>query len=132
MIVVYEFNHDLDAILEAAKGCSIGMLNGKTTGKEGAETLKAWRDGALEILAFHPLSASYGLNLQSVSSTIVFYTCPWSLELVEQATRRLWRQGQERTVVAHYLAVHGTIDEDVLAAVDIKEDDQDELFEALA
>jgi len=132
IIVVYEFDHDLTAILEAAKGCSIGMLNGKTTGTEGAETLKAWRDGALEILAFHPLSASYGLNLQSVSSTIVFYTCPWSLELVEQATRRLWRQGQERTVVAHYLAVRGTIDEDVLLAVDVKEDDQDELFEALA
>ena len=132
MIVVYEFNHDLDAIREAAKGCTIGTLNGKTTSAQGTETLKRWKAGELEILAFHPLSASYGLNLQGASATIVFYTTPWSLELVEQATRRLWRQGQTRKVVAHYLAVRGTIDEDVLAAVDIKEDDQDELFEALA
>ena len=55
----------------------------------------------------------------------------WSLELYEQANARLWRQGQKDTVVIHHLVVKGTMDEQVMRAIQEKAADQNALLAAV-
>lgn len=80
-----------------------------------------------------PLSAAcaYGLNLQAGGSIIVWYGLTWSLEQYQQANARIYRQGQEHTVVIHHLVTKGTIDERVMRALQAKEVGQDKLIEAV-
>ena len=53
------------------------------------------------------------------------------MELYQQMTARLWRQGQEDTVVVHHLIVKGTLDERVMAALERKDCGQAALVEAV-
>ena len=55
----------------------------------------------------------------------------WSLELYEQLNDRLWRQGQEHTVVIHHIISEGTIDEDIMSALARKDVGQNALRDAV-
>ena len=44
---------------------------------------------------------------------------------------RLWRQGQEHTVVVHHILTRGTIDEDIMRALEKKDVSQSALVEAV-
>ena len=55
----------------------------------------------------------------------------WSLELYQQCNARLHRQGQTDTVVIHHIIAKGTIDEDVMAALQRKEKIQNALINAV-
>lgn len=72
----------------------------------------------------HPASAGHGLNLQAGGSII-------SLELYMQANARLHRQGQKENLIVHYIIVKGTVDEDVMRALDKKEVNEEELLLAV-
>ena len=79
----------------------------------------------------HPASAGHGLNLQSGGSTLIWFGLTWSLELYQQTNARLWRQGQNETVVIHHIVTKGTIDEDVMRALKQKEKTQYDLINAV-
>lgn len=79
----------------------------------------------------HPASAGHGLNLQAGGSTLVWFGLTWSLELYQQTNARLWRQGQKDTVVIHHVIVKGTIDEDVMRALERKDKTQTALINAV-
>ncbi|MDB4306094.1 DEAD/DEAH box helicase [bacterium] len=132
-LLVFEYRHDFDAIQKLIRRLDLrfGFIHGSTSDRQDIETLAQWNAGEIDIFAFHPLACSYGLNLQDVGHHIIYYSVPPSLELVQQSTARLWRQGQEETVHAWYLAVRETVDETTLQNVDIKEDRQDRCFEVL-
>ncbi len=49
--------------------------------------------------------------------TIIWFGLTWSLELYQQTNARLWRQGQQSTVVIHHIIAKDTIDEDVMKAL---------------
>ena len=53
-----------------------------------------------------------GLNL-TAASHVVLYDRWWNPAVEDQARDRVWRIGQQRTVVAHRLVVPGTVDERV-------------------
>lgn len=55
----------------------------------------------------------------------------WSLELYQQANKRLHRQGQTEKVIIHHLTVSGGVDEDVISALLDKSSTQDHLMNAL-
>lgn len=132
VLLVFEYRHDFEAIQNALEGVRFGYIHGGTKDREDIDTLERWNAGELDVFAFHPLACSYGLNLQDVGHHIIYYTVPPSLELVQQSTARLWRQGQpEKVVHAHYLCVMDTVDEKTLDNVDLKEDRQDRCFAAL-
>lgn len=90
-----------------------------------------WCAGEQAVALAHPASCGHGLNLQSGGSIMVWYTLPWSLELYEQANARLYRQGQTRPVRIYHLIAQGTVDEQVLSALQRKAVGQDALLEAL-
>lgn len=118
VLVFYQFQHERDRILAAIKGA------------EELDVPKFMRGEQLVAIA-HPASAGHGLNLQSGSSEMVWYSVPWSLELYQQACARLHRQGQTKTVVIHHIIGQETIDQDVMAALKDKATTQDRLIDAL-
>ncbi len=68
-----------------------------------SKDIRDWNNGEIPIAVIHPASAGHGLNLQSGGSTLIWFGLTWSLELYQQTNARLWRQGQESTVVIpHY------------------------------
>ena len=76
-------------------------------------------------------SAGHGLNLQAGGSTLIWFGLTWSLELYQQTNARLWRQGQNETVVIHHLIAKGTIDERVMKALKDKDNTQSALIDAV-
>lgn len=79
----------------------------------------------------HPASAGHGLNLQEGGSTIVWFGLTWSLELYQQMNARLYRQGQKNTVVIQHIIAEGTVDEDVMTALERKDVNQAALINAV-
>lgn len=124
VLVFYAFKHDLYRIqkrLRTYRPVEIG----------GSECIRAWNRGEIRLLLAHPASAGHGLNLQAGGNIIVWYSLPWSSELYLQANARLYRQGQFRPVIIHKLIAEGTIDEDVVRALDGKIDKQEALMRAV-
>ena len=122
MLVFYSFRHDLDTIRAR-------IPDARTL--EGPEDIAAWNRGEIRVLLAHPASVGYGLNLQEGGHVIVWYGLTWSLELYQQANARLHRQGQEKPVIVHHLIAEGTVDEQVMRALQAKDTSQAALLAAL-
>ncbi len=90
-----------------------------------------WNDGKIPIALIHPASAGHGLNLQDGGSTFIWFSLTWSLELYQQANKRLYRQGQKNTVIIHHIVASGTIDERVMKALSLKDKTQIDLIAAV-
>ena len=129
-LVFFEFQSDYETICRVLKR-DVPVLYGRTSQRDAKRWLKDWNAGRLPVFALHPRSAAYGLNLQDAGNHIVFYTLPWSFEMVNQGIARLWRQGQKKTVVVHYLMVENTKDEDVYERVAEREETHYRVMEAL-
>lgn len=93
--------------------------------------IDAWNRGEVPMLLAHPASGGHGLNLQAGGRHVVWWGLTWSLELYQQLTARLHRQGQTRPVLVHHLVAEGTLDETVMAALAGKAATQDALLEAV-
>ena len=91
-----------------------------------------WNDGRIPLAVIHPASAGHGLNLQAGGSTLVWFGLTWSLELYQQTNARLWRQGQTAsTVVIHHIMTKGTIDVQIMQALERKDKTQSALIDAV-
>ncbi|MHA6371237.1 ATP-dependent helicase, partial [Actinotignum schaalii] len=87
--------------------------------------------GYVSVGLLHPAGAGHGLNLQKGGHHLVWFCLTWSLELYQQTNARLWRQGQEsETVVIQHIVTEGTIDEEILKALENKDAQQERLIEA--
>ena len=78
-----------------------------------------------------PASMGHGLNIQAGGHIIVWFGLNPSLELYLQANARLHRQGQTEAVIIHRLITKGTVDEDVVKKLWVKDETQDGLMESL-
>ncbi|APM39947.1 SNF2-related protein [Clostridium kluyveri] len=121
VLVAYWFKHDLERIEKRFKVREI---------KTSAD-ITDWNNGEIEVAVIHPASAGHGLNLQAGGSTLIWFGLTWSLELYQQTNARLWRQGQNETVVIHHIITKGTIDEDVMKALKRKGKVQSDLIDAV-
>lgn len=125
-LVFYNFQHDRDRLLEL---CDKLKLKARVMKKP--EDAEAWNRRELDILLAHPASAAYGLNLQHGGNHVVWFGLNWSLELFQQANKRLHRQGQKSTVFVHELVITDSRDMDVIAALEDKDATQNTLIESL-
>lgn len=121
LLVAYWFKHDRERIMERFSVREI----------DSAGDIEDWNKGDISVALIHPASAGHGLNLQQGGSTIVWFSQIWSLELYQQLNARLWRQGQKQTVIVQHLVTEGTIDEDILQALEKKDAGQTALIEAV-
>ena len=122
VLIFYSYKHDLAAIKAAIPGART---------LDGSEDIAEWNAGRVQVLLAHPASVGYGLNLQEGGHVIVWYGLTWSLELYQQANARLYRQGQDKPVIIHHLIAEGTVDEQVMRALQEKDMSQAALMAAL-
>ena len=128
-LVFYWFRHERDRLMDALKA---RFPNLRVRLYEGDADASAWNAGGVDLLLAHPASCGYGLNLQQGGHHMVWYSFPnWTLEIYQQACRRLHRQGQTHPVVSHLMVVQGGMDEAVLTALRSKGDAQVALMQAL-
>lgn len=121
LLVAYWYKHDLQRI---KKRFDVREIK---TGKDIAD----WNKGKIPVALIHPASAGHGLNLQQGGSTLVWFGLTWSLELYQQTNGRLYRQGQKNTVVIQHIVTKGSIDEQILKALERKNKTQEDLIEAV-
>ena len=122
VLIFYSYKHDKDRILKHLKNVRV---------LETKEDIDDWNRGKIEVLLTHPASAGHGLNLQVGGNIIVWFGLTWSLELYQQANARLHRQGQKENVIIHHIISKGTVDEDVMVALEKKKVNQEELLRAV-
>lgn len=126
VLVFYNFQHDRERILKALSGSGLRVRELKTTRDEDD-----WNAGQIDVLLAHPASSAYGLNLQQGGNHVVWFGLTWNYELYTQANKRLHRQGQTEKVIIHHLVCTGTRDEDVMRALEKKDDVQNWVMESL-
>lgn len=124
VLVFYQYQHDVARIAKRLKGLNVRVY-------EGAEDLKQWNAGNIDVLLAHPASTAFGLNMQQGGHYIVWYGTGWNLELYQQANARLHRQGQTHPVTVYQLLCSGTVDERASTALDGKKGVQQNLLDSL-
>lgn len=129
LMIFFEYVHDYAKICEVLG--PVPAIYGGTPAREVPRLVKQWNDGKLPFLAMHPRSSAYGINLQESGHHCIFYTLPYSGELVTQGIGRLWRQGQKNKVFVHSLIVVETEDERVWDLVQAKQGVQARIMEGL-
>ena len=126
VLVFYNFQHDRDRILKALanSGLSVRVY-------QDQRDLADWNNKKIDVLLAHPASTAYGLNMQDGGNHIVWFGLNWNYELYTQANKRLHRQGQTQKVIIHHLVTQGTRDDDVIAALDKKDEAQAYVLDSL-
>ena len=121
VLIAYWFRHDLDRIRQRFAVREI----------KSSQDITDWNARRIAVAVIHPASAGHGLNLQAGGSTLIWFGLTWSLELYQQTNARLWRQGQQNTVVIHHIITRGTIDEQIIKALQRKDKTQAALIDAV-
>lgn len=127
LLVAYWFQFDLERISARLEKLKVSFAK-----LDSAESIRKWNQRELQVALIHPASAGHGLNLQEGGNTLIWYGLTWSLELYQQTNARLWRQGQRaNTVVIQHIVTAGTIERELLEALESKEKTQKALIEAV-
>lgn len=124
VLVFYNYRHDYTRLM-----IRFGKLKPRTL--EGSKDIQEWNAGQIHLLFAQPASMGHGLNIQAGGHIIVWFGLNPSLELYLQANARLYRQGQTHAVIIHRLITQGTVDEDVIRKLEVKDQTQESLVDAL-
>jgi SNF2 family DNA or RNA helicase len=124
VLVFYSYKHDVERIKKR-------LAYYKPRELKISKDIADWNAGKVQIMLAHPASAGHGLNLQNGGHIVIWFGLNWSLELYMQANARLHRQGQIKPVMIYHLIAKGTIDEDVMRALNGKAEKQEALLEAI-
>ena len=126
LLVAYWYKHDLARITKLLEQLKVNYAR-----ISSASSIAMWNKGEITVGLIHPAAAGHGLNLQEGGNHLVWFGLTWSLELYQQTNARLWRQGQKNTVVIHHIITKGTMDEQVMKALDKKDKAQNALMDAV-
>ena len=121
VLVAYWYKHDAERIKERMPVREI----------RSSRDIRDWNAGKIPVALIHPAGAGHGLNLQDGGSMLIWFSLTWSLELYQQTNARLYRQGQKHTVTITHIIAEGTIDEQVMLALQKKDKTQAALIEAV-
>lgn len=125
LVVFYNFTAELEAMMEAIKDLDkpISVVNGSL------KSLTSYDNCTDSITFIQYQAGAMGLNLQKANK-MVFFTLPLSSELYEQAKKRIHRIGQEQPCFYYQLICTGSIEERILATLEMRKDYTEELFKA--
>lgn len=132
LLVAYNFNHDVERILEAL-GKSTPTMRGGVSAKKSAQIARAWNAGDIPVLVAHPAAMGHGMNMQGSGNHICWFSHTWNLEHYLQFNGRIHRQGIDaQRVFVHRLIARDTIDEVMAATIRSKNRVQKSLIEGIA
>ncbi len=126
VLIAYWYQHDRTRIAERLKKAGYEPRELRSE-----QDILDWNSGRIQTALISPASAGHGLNIQKGGHILVWFSTIWSLEMFQQTNARLWRQGQKDIVTIHHIICKGTIDEDVLDALENKDTTQKRLIDAV-
>lgn len=121
LIVFYNYNEELGALMGAVKDRKLSVVNGKT---KNLDNYKNYEDS---ITFIQYQAGAMGLNLQKANK-IVYFTPPLSSELYEQSKKRIHRIGQDKPCLYYNLICKGTVEEKIYDTLALRKDYTDKLF----
>lgn len=123
LVVFYQYNKELAQLEEIAKRHDrpISLINGTT------KDLTAYEQENNSITLVQYQSGAMGLNLQNANKCI-FFSLPDSSALYEQARKRIHRIGQKHSCTYYILQCVGSIEENILTALNRQMDYTNDLF----
>lgn len=122
LIVFYNFNDELDRLLQLVEERPVSIVNGNI------KDLSAYEHYENSITFVQYQAGAKGLNLQKANK-IIYYTLTQSCEDWMQSKKRIHRIGQDQTCFYYYLMCRDSVEEEVLAALESGRDYTDDLFE---
>lgn len=126
VLIAYWFQHDRRRIADYLADLGYAPRDIKS-----GEDIEDWNAGKIRIGLISPAGAGHGLNIQKGGHILIWFSLIWSLEMYQQTNARLWRQGQKEVVTIHHILTRGTVDEDVLKALERKDTTQQNLIAAV-
>jgi hypothetical protein len=123
-ILVYQFAHEKERILKEFPWARV-----LRSGKKSREDVREWNEGKIKLLIGHPASMGHGLNMQFGGRRQIWWGPTWNLEHWLQTIMRSLRRSAIDDVYIHRLIMRGTRDVSVRKRVNIKQSDQDFLFD---
>lgn len=123
LIVFYNFNAELAKLKKIVEDHKrpISEINGSV------KDLTAYETESNSVTLSQYQAGSMGLNLQKANK-IVYFSLPERSDLFEQSKKRIHRIGQKNTCFYYIMLCKGSIEEQILRALERKEDYTDELF----
>ena len=122
ILVAYWFAHDKSRLMERFP---------EAVPIDTDESIVKWNRGEIPVGLIQPASVGMGINLQEGGCHLIWYSIPWSLQDFSQTNARIFRQGQKNTVVIQLLVTAGTIDVDIIHALEKKDTTQAALLAAV-
>lgn len=122
LIVFYNFNSELQRLVEICEGRNISYINGSIKDLYAYNTF----DDSITFIQYQ--AGAMGLNLQK-GNKIIYFTPPLSSELFEQSKKRIHRIGQDQPCFYYYLMCKGSIEERIYKTLSLRRDYTDKLFE---
>lgn len=121
ILIFYSYQHDLIRLQKAFK---VKVYKDRND-------LVAWNEGKIPLLAAHPKSLAYGMNMQAGGCIVVWFGMTFDAALWEQGNSRLDRQGQTKPPIIYQLVCPGTADDDAAAVIARKVKGQGALLDAV-
>lgn len=121
IIVFYNFNDELDVLMKLVEDKPMSIINGSI------KDLTAYEEHENSIIFVQYQAGAMGLNLQKANK-VIYFTLPQSSELFDQSRKRIHRIGQNKRCFYYYLLCTGSVEEDILANLELRRDYTDELF----
>lgn len=123
LIVFYNFNAELDALLQIAVSMNrpVSQVNGHIKDLAAYEAY----DDSITFIQYQ--AGAMGLNLQK-ANRIIYFTLTDKSELFEQSKKRIHRIGQNSTCFYHIMICKNSVEENILEALNQRRDFTDELF----
>ena len=132
VLVGYSFKFDAERIMERYKKLKPVNLT-KTKVEKFEDVLELGNQGRIRLMVGHPASLGHGVDgLNEFCQTIVWFGCPWSLELYVQMIGRIAAGERfQNPVTMHRILAAGTLDIAVVDALLRKDTDERGLKQAI-
>lgn len=123
VVVFYNFKRDYEDIVKVCKELekNFSSVNGDV------KDLDAYEKFDNSVILCQYQSASYGLNLQK-ACRMIYFDLPESVDQYIQSGARIHRIGQTNKCWYFYILCQGSVEEDILDALDSGKDYNDDLF----
>lgn len=133
LLIFYPFAHDLQEVTKKGspfRGCPV--ISGGMSPSAVQKILDGWNAGKYHAILAQWQAASHGLNMQGCCNDVACLGVVDSLEVYDQAIRRVYRQGVKGSQVRiHQILTKSTVDEVMLERLQGKHQSQSEFLNAL-
>jgi SNF2 family DNA or RNA helicase len=121
VIIVHHYVVTGNMIVDALKRekVKVAQVNGKLSDSAKSKAIADFKAKRARVLVANS-AAAYGLNLQDVCRSMIFFEPLDNAEHREQIERRIWRQGQTKKVYYFDLTLRASSDDKALARLQTK------------